>query len=167
MLHTERSDVVLRELSKRDLDAYFELVDRNRNHLNQRGDYGFEAIATREDIANYFETPWDNNVRLGVWAGEALVGRADLVPINPPHWVLGYWLDEAATGRGIATAACRAAIDYSRSLGASELYAGITNGNTPSIGVVKRLGFEHIQDVENRSRWRLALSDDPPPPIMA
>jgi RimJ/RimL family protein N-acetyltransferase len=89
------------------------------------------------------------------------------VPINTPQWVIGYWLDQAATGRGIATAACRAAIDYSRSLGASEVYAGITNGNTPSIGVVTRLGFEHIQDVENRSRWRLPLTDDAPPPVMA
>lgn len=166
-LRTERPDVVLRELSLCDLDAYFDLVDRNRNHLNQRGDYDFEAVATYDDVANYFATPWDTNVRLGIWREDTLVGRVDLVPINPPHWVIGYWLDEASTGQGVATAACRAAIEHSRTLGATEVYAGITNGNAASVGVVTRLGFEHIQDVENRSRWRLPLTDAPPPPVMA
>lgn len=164
VLSTQRPEVVLRELAKEDLDPYFDVVDRNREHLNQRGDYAFEADATRQDIATYFEAPWDSNVRLGVWLRDGLAGRVDLVPINPPVWVIGYWLNEAATGQGVATVACQAAIDYCRTLGATEIYAGITNGNTASIGVVRRLGFEHIQDVENRSRWRLPLTNDAPPP---
>ena len=111
ILPTERPDVVLRELSKGDIDPYFQLVDRNRNHLNQRGDYGFEAVATSEDVASYFENPWDDNVRLGIWCDEELVGRVDLVPVS--------------------------------------------------------LGFEQMQDVENRSRWRFVLTDSAPPPVMA
>jgi RimJ/RimL family protein N-acetyltransferase len=166
VIATDRPDVVLRELSMSDLDNYYELVDRNRAHLNQRGDYGFEADATRDDIASYFTTPWDENVRLGVWLEEKLVGRVDLVPINPPHWAIGYWLDEAATGEGVATIACRTAIAHAGHLGATEIYAGITHGNIPSVGVIKRLGFDHIQDVDDRSRWRLALIDDAPPPVM-
>ena len=166
MIATDRPDLVLRELVMANLDGYYELVDRNRRHLNQRGDYAFEADATRDDLATYFAAPWDDNVRLGVWLGEQLVGRVDLVPIDPPRWVIGYWLDEAATGQGLATIACRAAIEHARGLGATEIYAGITNGNARSVGVVTRLGFAHVQDVENRSRWRLALTDDVPPPVM-
>lgn len=165
-ISTDNPQVVLHELAISHLDVYFDLVDRNREHLNQRGDYGFEANATRDDLASYFRTPWDENVRLGVWLADQLVGRVDLVPIKPPHWVIGYWIDVAATGQGIATVACRAAIGHARSLGATEIYAGITNGNAASIGVVNRLGFEHIQDVENRSRWRLALVQDAPPPVI-
>ena len=55
---------------------------------------------------------------------------------------------------------------YARFLGASEIYAGITSGNAASIGVVRPIGFEHVEDVENRSRWRLSLVDDTPPPMI-
>lgn len=166
-LDTGMAGIVLRELVSADLDAYYDLVDRNRGHLNQRGDYAFEANATADDIAGYFAAPWDTNIRFGVWLENALVGRIDLVPINPPRWVIGYWLDAALTGRGIATAGCRAAIAHAHRLGADEIYAGITNGNAPSLGVVQKLGFDHIQDLDGRSRWRLSLMDDPPPPVMA
>jgi RimJ/RimL family protein N-acetyltransferase len=166
-IDTGAPGVVLRELVSADLDAYYDLVDRNRGHLNQRGDHPFEAAATSEEISAYFEAPWDSNIRLGVRLDDRLVGRIDLVPIDPPRWVIGYWLDAGVTGRGIATAACRAAIGHARRLGAHEIYAGISDGNAPSIGVVQRLGFEHIQDVEGRSRWRLPLVEHPSPPAMA
>jgi RimJ/RimL family protein N-acetyltransferase len=167
VVQTAVPQLVLRELTLGDEDAYFALVDRNREHLTQRGDYTFEGAASRDDIRAYFATPRDDNVRLGLWFEGQLIGRVDLVPINPPNWVIGYWLDSGWTGRGFMTAACRAAIEHARELGATEIYAGITNGNSSSVGVVNRLGFDHVQDVENRSRWRLALIDDPPPPVMA
>lgn len=166
-LLTDRPSLILRELTTDDIDAYYALIDRNRAHLNQHGNYQFEHDADAAAIRSYFEHPWDTNVRFGIWLDDQLVGRVDLNPIDPPNWVLGYWLDESFTGRGIATTASRAAIDHAKSLGATEIYAGVTNGNEPSIRVLQRLGFEHIQDVENRSRWRFALIPDPPPPVMA
>lgn len=164
---TDRPDVTLRELTIGDLDAYYPLVDRNRVHLNQHGNYQFEHDADADAIRSYFENPWDTNVRLGIWSDDHLIGRVDLNPIDPPKWVLGYWIDAAFTGRGIVTSACRAAISHARTLDATEIYAGVTNGNERSIRVLRRLGFEHIKNIENRSRWRLALVQDPPPPAMA
>lgn len=161
-----RNGLVLRVLGLDDVDAYFALVDRNREHLTQHGNYEFERDATLDDVRAYFAEPWDDNVRFGIWAGGELVGRVDLNPVNPPAWVLGYWLDGEMTGRGICTTACRQAIDHLRALGAAELYAGITLGNDASVRVVQRLGFEHLQDVEGRSRWRLPLVDDPPDPLL-
>jgi ribosomal-protein-serine acetyltransferase len=157
-------DVALREIGLADVEAYYALVDRNREHLNQHGNHPFERDATLEDMRAYFAEPWDDNVRFGVWANGELVGRVDLNPVNPPAWVLGYWIDGQMTGRGICTTACRQAIEHVRGLGAVELYAGITLGNDASVRVVQRLGFEHLQDVAGRSRWRLTLVDDPPPP---
>lgn len=167
ILRTEVPDIFLRELLLGDLDAYYPLVDRNRLHLNQRGDYQFEQDATIDDLRAYLEEPWDTNIRLGIWSGDRLVGRVDLNPVNPPVWVLGYWLDEASTGQGIATVAARATIDHASRIGATEIYAGVTHGNEASEGVLRRLGFERIQDIENRSRWRLPLIPEPPPPVMA
>jgi RimJ/RimL family protein N-acetyltransferase len=166
-LSTDQPDLVLRELTVDDVDAYYALVDRNRAHLNRHGNFPFERDADADAVRSYFEHPWDANVRLGIWSGHQLVGRVDLNPIDPPRWVLGYWLDEASTGRGIVTSACRAAIAHLGTMGATELYAAVTHGNEPSIRVLRRVGFEHIQDVEDRSRWRLALVEDPPPPVMA
>ena len=165
-LTTDRSNLILRELTNNHVDPYYALIDGNRVHLNQHGNYQFEHDADADAIRSYFEKPWDANVRLGIWFDEHLVGRVDLNPIDPPKWVLGYWLDEASTGRGIATSASRAAIAHAGRLGATEIYAGVTNGNAPSIRVLERLGFEHIQDVEDRSRWRLPLIKSPPPPVM-
>ena len=162
-----RPGLTLRELTVDDVDGYHELIDRNRAHLNRFGDYTFERDATAENIRAYFDEPWDNNVRLGIWSDGHLVGRVDLNPIDPPRWVLGYWIDGAVTGQGIATVACRAAISYATTRGATEIYAGVTIGNEPSIRVLERLGFDHIQDLDDRTRWRLALVDDPPPPVMA
>ncbi len=157
---TERSGLVLKTLGTGDLGAYYLLVDRNRQHLNQRGDYPFEASATRDQIATWLSSE-SADVRFGIWLNGNLIGRVYLGPVNPPYWVIGYWLGAESTGQGIATVACRAAIDHGRRLGASEIYAEITNGNDASIAVVRRLGFEHIEDIENRSRWRLVLADTP------
>jgi ribosomal-protein-serine acetyltransferase len=159
--------IVLRELTLDDLDAYFGLVDVSRAHLNRFGDHQFEHDATIEDLRAYFEHPWDHNVRFGIWCRGALAGRVDLNPIDPPRWVIGYWLGSGFTGRGIATVAGRAAIGHAETLGATEIYAGVTHGNDASVAVLRRLGFDHIQDLEDRSRWRLSLVPDPPPPVMA
>src|SRR4051812_10626135 len=106
-LATDLADVTLRELTTDDIDAYYNLIDRNRVHLNQHGNYQFEHDADAEAIRSYFEDPWDTNVRLGIWSDAELIGRVDLNPIDPPKWVLGYWIDESFTGRGIVTSACR------------------------------------------------------------
>ncbi len=69
-----------------------------------------------------------------MWLGETLIGRVDLVPVDPPSYVIGYWLGEESTGRGYATAACRAVIDYAQQfLLASDIFAGVTHGNKRSV----------------------------------
>ena len=157
-LPTDRAGLVLRTLDAGDLDAYYELVDRNRRHLNQRGDYPFEAAATRDQLAAWLSSPTPD-IRFGIWLDGRLIGRLYLGPEDPPAWRIGYWLGADSTGQGIATIACRAAIEHARQLGASEIRAQITIGNEASVGVVRRLGFEHVEDDGDQSRWRLVLTD--------
>jgi RimJ/RimL family protein N-acetyltransferase len=154
---TERPGLVLKSIGIDDLDAYFALVDRNRRHLNQRGDYPFEASATRDELATWLSADTDD-VRFGIWLDGELVGRVYLGPVSPPQWAIGYWLGAESTGQGIATIACRAVIEHARRLGASEIHAQITKGNDASIAVVRRLGFEHVEDVGDQTRWRLELA---------
>ena len=166
-LPTSQQGLLLRELTVSDADDYYALVDQNRGHLGQHGDYSFEQIATRDQIGAQLADASDQNVRLGVWIDDELVGRVDLNPVDPPRYALGYWLSRAHTGRGLMTAACMAAIDHARALGATEIYAGVTTGNSASIAVLQRLGFEHIQSIARRTRWRLALIPNPPAPVIA
>lgn len=154
---TERAGLVLKTIGIGELDAYYALVDRNRQHLNQRGDYAFEASATRGEIATWLSAD-TADVRFGIWLDGNLIGRVYLGPVNPPAWRIGYWLGGEWMGQGIATIACRAAIEHGRRLGASEIHAQITKGNDASIAVVRRLGFEHVEDTEDQTRWRLALA---------
>ena len=43
--------------------------------------------------------------------------------------LVGYWLDQAHTGHGYATAACRAAIDHVCAHDAATIWAGVTTGS--------------------------------------
>ena len=91
-LPTEDPAVSLRPLTIDDLEPYYDLVDRNREHFTRHGDYAFFRHATLDEVGAHLVEA-SRNVRLGVWHMGALIGRIDLNPINPPRWVLGYWLD--------------------------------------------------------------------------
>lgn len=165
-LATDDPDLVLRPLAAEHLEQYYALVDRNRAHLTRHGDYEFYRDASFEDVRARFVERSGQTLRFGLWYSGQLIGRVDLNPVDPPRWALGYWLDERLTGKGLMTSACRAAIHHARAAGAAELYAGVTDGNERSVRLLERLGFEHLQDVQGRSRWRLSLIADPPPPFM-
>lgn len=157
--------IVLRRLTPAHANAYFDLIDRNREHLTRFGDYEDEKNATLEWVVESLASRADENVRFGIWRAGDLIGRADLISRAAGRFVLGYWLGAEYTGRGYATAACRALIDYGRdALGATEIYAGVTHGNTKSVAVLQRLGFERVAEFDTYTRFclRIARADDRP-----
>jgi ribosomal-protein-serine acetyltransferase len=87
----------------------------------------------------------------------SLIGRADLVPVDPPRYGLGYWLGEEATGHGYATAAVRALLDHARSLGATDVLAGVTHGNDRSVALLRRLGFARVAEFDAYDRYHRAV----------
>lgn len=57
---------------------------------------------------------------------------------------LGYWLAAAVWGRGIATEAAAALVDYGfRELELSRIYAQVLSGNAASERVLEKLGMQH------------------------
>src|SRR4051812_6010418 len=146
-LNTTLPHLRLVELTPDDAQAYYDLVDRNRTHLIQRGDYLDLGKATPESLAAELSDPQSRNIRFGVWLDDHLIGRVDLNPHSPGNVVLGYWLGREYTGKGYATVACRALIDYGKiALGARTAWAGVTKGNTKSEAVLARLGFQAVSD---------------------
>ena len=159
-LETSVEGVVLRLLTDTDTQSYFEVIDRNRDHLSRFGDYQEEKTATLAWVQRHLANAPEDNLRLGIWCDSALIGRADLNMPQPRKFVIGYWLDSEFTGKGYATACCRTIIDYARSsLGATDIFAGVTHGNAKSIAVLKRLGFDQVMEFETYSRFHLPLGE--------
>ena len=158
-LPTACSGVELRELTCRDVQAFFDLVCANREHLTRFGDHEDLAASTLESIEAYFADRLDSDLRMGIWQGDELIGRVDLSPVARRTFVLGYWIGSKHMGGGYATAACRALIDHARlALGATEFWAGVKHANLKSAAVVSRLGFTAYQDLPTRTRYRLRYS---------
>ncbi len=83
-------DLRLIELTPDDAPAYHDLVERNRDHLTQHGDYSTLGEATPASVVASLRDERDRNARFGIWLGVRLIGRADLSPRTPEHFVLGY-----------------------------------------------------------------------------
>ena len=79
-------------------------------------------------------------IELGSRAG--LVGTAGLRPLEESGLEIFYSLAPGAWGRGYATEAARAVVEYGLgALGLPEVLAEVDEGNAASVAVVKRLGM--------------------------
>ncbi|MEV2199426.1 GNAT family N-acetyltransferase [Streptomyces fradiae] len=156
------STLTLCLLTAEQADEYYALIDRNREHLTQYGDYQALAASDYETAHAELLNDPSPSLRCGVLLHSALIGRVDLVAVNPPKYGLGYWLDREATGHGYATAACRALIEYGANvLGATDVFAGVTHGNGKSGAVLTRLGFQVAEVFGTYTRYHRALVASP------
>jgi [ribosomal protein S5]-alanine N-acetyltransferase len=81
--------------------------------------------------------------RFVVMFEDRVVGCADIDEIGAERGALGYWLDEAVWGRGLAVEAGSALMDWSfETLGLSGLDTGCASDNPASAAVLTRLGFQ-------------------------
>ena len=157
-LPTDVPGLVLRRLSEHDAKVYYDLIDRNRDHLTAHGDYQEMRHATLQSVLHDLAGPPEDNIAFGVRLGDSLIGRVDLVPREAGNFVLGFWLDQEHTGHGYATAACTTLIEFGRSvLQATDIWAGVTKGNVPSESVLERLGFERVGDMGSYTRFHRSL----------
>lgn len=161
-LATDMAGLTLHGLTAEHVDAYYALVDRNREHLTRHGDY--QELAAADQAAAHAELRNDPrpSLRCGIFAGGVLIGRIDLVAVDPPKYGLGYWLDHGATGHGYATTAGRALIAHGAAvLGATDVFAGVTHGNDESSAVLTRMGFEVAEVFATYTRYHRSLATPP------
>lgn len=151
--------VQLVPLSAADARLLRDLVASNQKHLTRNGDY-LDLVALDEvGIAEMLERDGIRGFTYGVALSGSIVGIVSLVPVDPPKFGCGYWLAESAMGRGIATEAMRSLIQHARtSHGATDIFAGVTLGNAPSVAVLERLEFSVSQQFESYTRYHLKLA---------
>lgn len=156
VLTTSLPDIVLRELTPRDAPELFALIQGNSHHLTEHGDYVEQVKASVADIADELATEPQRHRRFGILACNEIVGRVDLVGVDPPRYGLGYWLVGSHLRRGIATAAVRSVIDFAFAQGlATDVFAGVTHGNDRSVALLKRLEFQPVERFETYTRYHL------------
>jgi RimJ/RimL family protein N-acetyltransferase len=113
-----------------------------------------------EDLRRWLsphETEWTSGTayRFAVISDAHVIGCADLDGIKARSGSLGYWLDEAAWGRGLASEAAAAVLNFAReSLGLVHLRSGHAFDNPASGRVLTKLGFRWIGDADTWSRAR-------------
>ena len=163
MIATSVAKLLLREIATDDARELFTLIQDNREHLTAQGDYADLVVKTYSDIQADLAKVSGRGLNFAIEFNGQIVGRLDLVPVDPPRYGIGYWLRKDATGKGYATTAIDALAEHARStLVASDLYAGVTHGNEKSVAVLKRAGFHQVADLGRYARFHRSLSFDGP-----
>jgi ribosomal-protein-alanine N-acetyltransferase len=142
----------IRALTVDDAPALTAAYLRNREHLEpweprRTADF-FTEDWQRDDVGAKLASaaagqidPWV------VWHGEEVVGRVNLSNIARGVFQnanLGYWVDHRHTGRGLATAAVRFALERATDIGLHRVEAGTLAHNVASQAVLTRCGFEQF-----------------------
>ncbi|MFE4198616.1 GNAT family N-acetyltransferase [Paenarthrobacter sp. NPDC056912] len=142
-------DVNLRPLELSDAESLAEAYLCNREHLAPweplRSEEFFTIAGQRESIRTKLlggELPW---VLIG---DTGIVGLITLTGIVRGPFLnanLGYWIDQACTGKGLASAAVEAVLAMAgNELGLHRIQAATLTHNAASQAVLKRCGFEQI-----------------------
>jgi RimJ/RimL family protein N-acetyltransferase len=159
MLRTSVSALALSPLSEVHARALYDLVQENRSHLTAYGDYVDLAALSLEALEAQLAGSAGDNLQFGIFLHQELIGRVDLVPVAPPRYGLGYWLAQRWTGKGYATAALETLMEFAGTdLQATDIYAGVTNGNWRSAAVLERAGFQPVEVFETYTRFHRALT---------
>ena len=161
----------LRVLTPADSVDYRALLRANRAHLMRHGDFTDQIRASEGEIEQALAHPGKKERAYGIWLHDTLVGQASIIAAAPPHYSLGYWLAQTATGQGLASAACATLIEQSSTvLGATDMFAGVTHGNHASVALLRRLGFTPVAECVTYTRFHLALTppprQEPHPPVL-
>ncbi|MCI8210032.1 acetyltransferase [Pseudomonas sp. S25] len=158
----------IRHLNRSDTDSLLAFELRNRewfeSHIDARDPTFYSSLGVAEHIQGYLA-----DFALGVWhpfviedvSGE-IIGRANLKDINLPERCaeVGYRIDHAACGKGLATLALKHLIEEARSRGLTQLVAYVFKENLGSMKVLERCGFQlepPLDDEAAESRFVLFL----------
>jgi ribosomal-protein-serine acetyltransferase len=151
--------VELRLIDMQDTQAMFDLIQQNREHLDQWLRWS-GRIRTLEDAHHMTQRFVDkfaanDGFHAGIWVDGQLAGGLMCHYLNhdSKKSEIGYWLGADYVGRGLATAASRAVIDYlfkNVGLNRIEIQSGVDN--VASRAIPERLGFT-LEGIKRQSEW--------------
>ena len=153
-------ETCLRLLESCDAQQFFDLISANLSHI---GEWMFwlQDSYSVEDAHRHIKTSLERYAeRKGFEAGIFFKGiLAGAVKFSYFDWThrsteIGYWLGASYQGRGLATKACRAMIEYAfKELKLNRVEIRCIDENERSRAVAERLGFKQ-EGVIRQARWR-------------
>ena len=153
------ADIVLRSLEEKHAEELFRLVDGNREYLRQWLPW-LDSNMSVEDNMEFIRRSHERfskkeGVTAGIWYKETLAGVISFVSLDMSNrsGVIGYWIVAGHQGKGLATRACAAMIDYGfLDLGLNRIVIRAATDNRRSQAVPLRLGFTQ-EGVERQAEW--------------
>jgi ribosomal-protein-serine acetyltransferase len=152
-------EIELALIEHRHARELFELIEANRAHLRPWMNWA-EQRRTQVDVANYIATSLkqfalSQGIHAGIWEKGKLCGMINCFPIDLINRAtfLEYWLGASYQGKGIATASCRAIIDYAfGTVGLHRLTIHCAPDNRRSRAIPERLGFT-FEGIARDAEW--------------
>ena len=140
--------VLMRPLEPWHAEEFLAHLERGREFINQYVPFGSKAVdaaTARETLQRYADMRAAGTASLhGLWLDGKLVGGVLTLNFDADNGTceVGCWLEPSATGRGLVTRAARVLIDWAvEERGIHRVEWLVASGNTPSIGVARRLGM--------------------------
>lgn len=156
------TDLELRLLEERHADELFSLVERNRRELRQWLPW-LDETKSPQDSKSFILYSLDGFAKgkclvSGIWFQGKIAGVISFNSVNRANRKasIGYWLGFECQGKGLATQACRAMVDYAfKELQLNRVEIACASENHRSQLIPKRLGLKE----EGRARQAEWLYD--------
>lgn len=151
--------IELRSLVAHDAPAFHQAISSNQAHLDRwlRWSSGIRTVTDATALIADFtrKEATGDGFHLGLWVEGRLAGGSVCWYIQRHHRnaEVGYWLDAAFVGRGLATAAASAVVEHLftvEQLHRIEMQCAVDN--SASRAVAKRLGLTH-EGTRRDSHW--------------
>ncbi|MDP6776637.1 MAG: GNAT family N-acetyltransferase [Candidatus Latescibacteria bacterium] len=146
--HHLDDDITLTLLSPSDTEAFYVLVDENREHLRRwfRWVDGYKSVADAEAFAedSLRRMAERSGMTCLVWYRDQMAGLVVLLNVDLPkrQTEIGFWMGKAFERRGIARKAVAALIGHAFDcLGFELILAKVNRENQRSLALLEALGF--------------------------
>lgn len=134
--------IILRQLALDDAQAYFDLIDQDREHYSQFDDVTAKTYRAAEDVKDSIRNQPPNKYRFGIWDNDALVGSNNITIYDDGSAEIAFWVGTEYTGSGYAARALKPLINFAfGKLDLSEVFTRIVIGNEASRRSVEKAGF--------------------------
>ena len=105
---------------------------------------------TNEDAEYWLNSVNSNEFKLGIFRNSILIGGIGLTPEADGYCEFGYWLGFEYWGKGYATEACSALLNYAKTNTSYKNFkANVYKENTASSKVLEKVGFRQIGEGES------------------
>lgn len=154
----------LQALCDLDADKLFQLTDKNRSYLAKYLPWVDKTLDANDSL-HFIKSVIEKRASgdeygFGIILRGELVGHISLMHLNDSNDPeIGYWVDQATSGKGVATKSAKALTDFGLNvLGQKKILIRARVDNIASNKIPKNLGYTfegtHIdEDGENLNHW--------------